>query len=127
MKFRAKNIISFLILIVFVSHVLARFFIVADYVMNVKQITELFCVNKAKPMLHCDGKCYLAKQLKKQDNKEKPAQQSSKEKIDYYICQHCKLDLNSTQRFSKIESINFNYQEPQSTQNLASIFHPPCC
>lgn len=30
---------------------------------NQKEITELFCVNKNKPELACDGKCYLKYKL----------------------------------------------------------------
>jgi hypothetical protein len=28
-------------------------------------IMKNYCVNKSRPELHCDGKCYLAKQLEK--------------------------------------------------------------
>jgi hypothetical protein len=36
-----------------------------DYVINQELITEEFCENKKLPELECNGKCYLAKQLKK--------------------------------------------------------------
>jgi hypothetical protein len=36
-------------------------------------ITQNYCINKNRPELHCDGKCYLATQIKavqqKEDNK----------------------------------------------------------
>lgn len=32
---------------------------------NRARITELYCVNKDNPMMHCEGKCYLSLQLKK--------------------------------------------------------------
>lgn len=35
----------------------------ADYAKN--------CVNKKKPMLHCNGKCQLAKKIAEQEKKEK--------------------------------------------------------
>jgi hypothetical protein len=38
---------------------------------NQKRIAAEKCENKAKPMMHCDGKCYLSKQLKKLDQEEK--------------------------------------------------------
>lgn len=38
--------------------------IIVHYGLNIKEITEKYCVNKDKPMLHCNGKCHLAKQLK---------------------------------------------------------------
>lgn len=33
--------------------------------MNKKEITAKFCENKEKPVLKCNGQCYLAKQLRK--------------------------------------------------------------
>lgn len=39
--------------------------LVVNYQVNKARITQLFCVNKARPRLHCNGKCYLAKQLRK--------------------------------------------------------------
>ena len=38
------------------------------YNTNKTYIASTFCENKAKPMMHCDGKCYLKKQLKKADS-----------------------------------------------------------
>lgn len=33
------------------------------YELNVEEITELFCVNKDKPALMCNGKCYVKGEL----------------------------------------------------------------
>ena len=33
------------------------------YELNVEEITELFCVNKNKPALMCNGKCYVKGEL----------------------------------------------------------------
>lgn len=34
-----------------------------DYLLHKSRIIERFCENKDKPLLNCDGKCYLAKKL----------------------------------------------------------------
>ena len=34
-----------------------------NYAMNYDYIVEMLCENKDRPQMHCDGKCYLAKQL----------------------------------------------------------------
>jgi len=34
--------------------------LVVDYRLHKARITEQYCVNKARPRLHCDGKCRLA-------------------------------------------------------------------
>lgn len=33
------------------------------YQLNIDYIVENYCVNKERPTLKCDGKCYLAKQM----------------------------------------------------------------
>lgn len=37
----------------------------ADYVVNYNYIKTVLCINKAKPQLMCNGKCYLRKELAK--------------------------------------------------------------
>lgn len=37
---------------------------------NQSYITETLCENKDKPKMHCNGKCYLNKQLQKADDTE---------------------------------------------------------
>lgn len=43
-------------------------------------ITEKLCINKNNPNLHCNGKCYLSKQLKKAEENEKKQSKSLLEK-----------------------------------------------
>jgi uncharacterized protein YjhX (UPF0386 family) len=42
---------------------------IAYYNLNKQYITRVLCQNRDKPQLHCDGKCYLAKKLKEQQQK----------------------------------------------------------
>lgn len=43
------------------------------YYMNKHYISQNLCVNKDKPELHCDGKCYLAKQIRESEKNESQA------------------------------------------------------
>ena len=54
--------------------------IYAYYAINKETIAKTLCVNKNKPLLHCNGKCYLSKQLKKAEENEKKQSQSLREK-----------------------------------------------
>lgn len=36
-----------------------------NWKINQERITELYCVNRDNPIMHCEGKCYLSLQLKK--------------------------------------------------------------
>ncbi|WP_026990380.1 hypothetical protein [Flavobacterium subsaxonicum] len=46
---------------------------VLEYILNYDYIVKELCVNKAKPQMHCNGKCHLMKELAKAAEKEKPA------------------------------------------------------
>lgn len=43
------------------------------YMVDTGSFVELFCVNKDKPELQCNGKCELAKLTPQKDNSENPA------------------------------------------------------
>lgn len=60
----------------------SRELLVVDYALNRATITARFCVNKARPQLHCDGKCYFAKQLKKQEERENKSASPLKERLE---------------------------------------------
>ena len=64
---------------------LGREVLVLDYQLNKARITELYCVNKARPLLHCNGKCHLMQQLRKADGAEKKAPFSTLAKVKYEV------------------------------------------
>jgi len=41
-----------------------------EYQINKKYIAENLCVNRNNPQMHCAGKCYLKKQIKKTEERE---------------------------------------------------------
>lgn len=47
--------------------------LVLDYQARKAEITRLFCVNKDKPRMQCNGKCHLRKQLRKASDAESKA------------------------------------------------------
>ena len=65
---RFISLIVLIIVICFQS--LQGFFTIVNWKVNQVEITEKYCVNKAKMNMHCDGKCYLSKQLKLQEDEE---------------------------------------------------------
>lgn len=81
-------------------------------------------------MLHCDGKCYLAKQLKKLEQEEKKNQPVPKMplKIKENVWN---TDFNATTDFEKFipdsteESTPFFYQNRELISFSDSTFHPP--
>ncbi|MGI4832409.1 MAG: hypothetical protein ACRYFK_03010 [Janthinobacterium lividum] len=48
----------------------SRELLAMDFALNQTAITTRYCVNKVRPALHCNGKCYFAKKLKQQEERE---------------------------------------------------------
>jgi hypothetical protein len=77
-----KAFLSYLLISLVLLQTFSREVLVVDFTLNRATITARFCVNKARPMLHCDGKCYFAKQLKKQEERENKSVGPLKERLE---------------------------------------------
>ena len=100
---------------------------VAAYIINYNYITKVLCVNKAKPQMHCNGKCHLMKELAKAAEQEKPLsdKKSAHQEVDvlfyqpvaHYFFEGFKpLALKITAPF---------YNNLYTPVYQFSIFHPP--
>ncbi len=66
-----KKILSIFLALVILSQVFVNVGIGVYYHLNKTYITQKLCENKNNPKLHCNGHCYLTKQLKKAEEGEK--------------------------------------------------------
>ena len=77
-----KSCFTYLLTALVLLQTFSRELLVVDFTLNQATITARFCVNKARPQLHCDGKCYFAKQLKKQEERESKSAGPLKERLE---------------------------------------------
>jgi hypothetical protein len=95
------------------------------YLLNKKYIAEELCVNKSKPVLQCQGSCYLEKKIAHTANEEKqgnrPGQKHLLElvytveaffHVTEVICRDIKIENTCYSNFVFSTYIN-------------DIFHPP--
>ena len=73
-----RLLFSFLFIILLLCKITYSVFWQVNFYVNQKEIAEKECENKNRPEMHCNGKCFLAKQLKKveaelESQKEKQA------------------------------------------------------
>ena len=81
-----KYITYYILILSFFGSQLIKLSIYADFKINQKFISEVFCIDKDKHMSNCNGKCYLYKQLKKQEEKEKnKAPKEVQEKVEVLL------------------------------------------
>ena len=78
-----QRFLAFFLAALMLLQTLGREVLVLDYQLNKARITELYCVNKAKPELRCNGKCHLASQLRKADGGDQKAPTASVGKVKY--------------------------------------------
>jgi hypothetical protein len=66
-----KNILAYTLILTLFTANCAQLFVYAGFELNQKYIATELCVNRDKPQMHCNGKCYLMRKLKQAEQKEK--------------------------------------------------------
>lgn len=100
-----------------------------EYFVNYDYIVEELCENRDKPILSCNGKCYLEDQVNESNNLlDHQEHFPVLPKIDlnaYPLFVLFKSSYQKIQNFVKIE--NRLYHNPKETfqEIIISIFHPP--
>ena len=106
---------------------LTKFGIIVDFKLNQKYIAEVFCINKDKPALTCNGKCYISKHLQDVEEQEKnQAPLGERERLDvvYFFSKAVNkllIPIAFNLRKGKISFRNTFYH----LDIVSDIFHPP--
>lgn len=98
-----------------------------DYQLRKDFIAKAFCINKQKPQLNCNGKCYLAKRLKTAEEQENKAQHNifDKYEIPTMICEELTNLHFQSYHFIQASASDTYLSHYSGLFNL-SIFQPPC-
>lgn len=90
-----KRIFTALLALLMLSGSLMNLGLLVYYQLNKTYIANQWCVNKDRPALKCEGKCYLGKQLKKaEEGQQKALQKWLQEKEIFLESDHTKLPRN---------------------------------
>lgn len=103
-------------------------FPVIDYVVNYEYISTVLCVNKAKPKMHCNGKCHLMKELAKTSEKETPISSDKKnaaQQFEVLFLEEIKSFKIAAIYFCKTQKTSNDYSNLYFRLNSASVFRPP--
>jgi len=120
-----KRIICICLLVALIGSNFSRFFIYAGFELNHKYIAENLCVNKSRPWLHCNGKCYFMRKIKEaQDNEKK--QERADQKAHYQEALPV-IQSTSTLAFEEQSPENSYHQAitPKTIQRTYPILQPP--
>lgn len=99
-----------------------------NYELRKDYIIQNFCVNKDRPELKCDGKCYLAKQIKaaqQQDENEGTANFVNKLLVFDCIPSEMNWQVIGRTLLSTERKLTHGLQHLNGTSAFDNIFHPP--
>lgn len=122
-----KFLITIFSVVLITLQIFAPSLLVSLFYANQKAIAEKYCINKTKPKLHCDGKCYLRKKLNQINGSDTNDNNNSEWNINlrvdpFVVCQKHKIEfcfINGIKDFQLYKSSYY----PESFS--ANIFRPP--
>lgn len=118
-----KSATTLFLLLAFLAQTFRQVAIVGGYYTDTNAYAQN-CINKAKPQLHCNGKCQLMKKLKQEEKKDaqNPERRSNgKNEVisskSFFASVHDMIFLNGS-----VHSCNHS---GIPVDRAAAIFHPP--
>ena len=122
-----KLIITHFLLNLYLVVLVAPAFPVMEYLINYDYIANELCVNKDKPLLSCNGKCYLEKQVKKQMHLDHNQKEQTPPQVDfekYITLKTKKFDYRFLDQNKDREKPVF-YNKLKETTFSNSLLRPP--
>lgn len=122
-----KRLLALLLFLAMQVPLMNQWGAVAYYRINRDYIAENLCVNRDKPMLNCNGQCYLAKKLKAAEEKERKSNSERLEKMPEVVLSFQAIQPVFTARFIASEHIENHFKSTELFLNTAAkgFFHPP--
>lgn len=118
-----RSSLAFLLIFTTLSANLSRYFVYVGFEFNKNYIATVLCENRDKPVLQCNGKCYLSKQLKQAAEKEKNQERAAKKSVFHEACMSQEIVMEiPSQLLKPIVMMELPFALPMHS---AMIFHPP--
>ena len=121
-----KQMISVILIAAFAIQAFNKYLVMADYYTNTAAYAKN-CINKAKPKMHCNGKCQMMKKLQQEEKKD---QQDPDRKGENKLNVLSSKSFFTSVPFHKIHFVKRTYpilQVAKETNRSFEIFHPPSC
>lgn len=121
---RLKQLVAILIALGVLLQVSSKLVILMNYYTHKDYIAAHLCENRDKPKMKCCGKCYLRKQLNKDERNDKQRTEKN-ETVVTLFCQQTPSFKLSQQYFFIDKAFTIRYTNDYRYNHLVRIFHPP--
>jgi len=119
-----KKVFALILLLCFTAQVFNQAAILVSFYLNRAYISKNLCENRYRPMLHCDGKCILAKKMKQQEKREQQNPEIKLQNKAEVISSRSFFTLTLTVPISLPPVYGF-LPGVKTIDRPSSIFHPP--
>ncbi|PKR79931.1 hypothetical protein CW751_12675 [Brumimicrobium salinarum] len=119
-----KRIISISLLTLMLSYAFNQLGVFIEYISDVERFTELYCENKDKPEMECNGKCHLADQLAENEEQKQNKELQTPTEILLYQAPNRIEIVQAPECFLEVEN-NFYFISNLRSGISNTIFQPP--
>lgn len=119
-----KKLLAVILSLTIISQSLVYVGIGIYYHVNKQYISQQLCENRNNPQMHCNGHCYLSKQLKKAEEGETKSARIIKEKDEIISTDDESVAIVYFPSYSEFESVNYN-STLHTTDDTGSLIKPP--
>ena len=121
-----KQLTVVILLTAFAMQTFNRAVIVFNYYTNTASFAKN-CENKAKPMLHCNGKCQMMKKMRQQENKDQQVPERKSAFNETILTSPSLIEGILAPDYISLIAQHQRWLSQFHTSILYSdIFHPPC-
>jgi len=121
-----RKSVCLLLLLLIIVQSFNKLGIILAFNINQNYIAASLCVNKDKPQLHCNGRCFLAKKLRQAEQNEEKQRAENQEKANVlFFCKLNRLELNGSIINRGPQNFNPFYLKFKPSIFTNDIFKPP--
>ena len=122
-----KSVLALVLFIAMQLPLMNQWGAVAYYRVNQDYIAKNLCENRDKPMLDCNGQCYLAKQLKAAEEKEQKSNSERLAKMPEVVLAFQAIQPIFKPTFLQISVAEDHFATPSFvvSNDAKGFFHPP--
>lgn len=119
-----KQIAVIFLLTAFIGQTFNRSLLFMSYYANPTAFAEK-CINKARPMMHCNGKCQVMKKIQEEERKEKEDLERKAENKAEYFSSKAIAEIPAPAASAGTKKIFAPFLIHKPVDKAYALFHPP--
>lgn len=121
-----RQLAAILLLFAFATHTFNQVAIVLNYYVNTASFAKV-CENKARPMMHCNGKCQMMKKLKEEEKKDQQTpERKSENRAETVLYANSPALLLSSLFYTEVkDQLSSLESTGKCVDRSFDFFHPP--